>query len=100
MAIMCFEKAGERNWEKRAKAASLREAAYRMRDSNPNVSCTYLREAAEIFESIGRFESAAECFCDLNEYELAGINFSLVTLSCILGMKASTVCVSSNGHIT
>nr|GMC93262.1 uncharacterized protein LOC109161799 isoform X4 [Ipomoea batatas]GME13599.1 uncharacterized protein LOC109161799 isoform X4 [Ipomoea batatas] len=72
MAIMCFERAGERNWEKRAKATSLRDAADRMRDSNPNVSCTYLREAAEIFESIGRFESAAECFCDLKEYERAG----------------------------
>ncbi|XP_019165856.1 PREDICTED: uncharacterized protein LOC109161799 isoform X2 [Ipomoea nil] len=72
MAIMCFERAGEKNWEKRTKATSLREAADRMRDSNPNVSCTNLREAAEIFESIGRSESAAECFCDLKEYELAG----------------------------
>ncbi|KAK6774713.1 hypothetical protein RDI58_029952 [Solanum bulbocastanum] len=72
MAIMCFEKAGERNWEKRAKAAGFRAAAERIRDSNSKESCTYLRQAAEIFDSIGRFEAAAECFYDLREYERAG----------------------------
>ncbi|CAH9131432.1 unnamed protein product [Cuscuta epithymum] len=72
MAIMCFERAGERNLEKQAKASSLRETAKRMQDSNPNASISNLREAAEIFESIGRFKSAAECFCDLKEYERAG----------------------------
>ncbi|MCD7459032.1 hypothetical protein HAX54_039847 [Datura stramonium] len=72
MAIMCFEKAGERNWEKRAKAAGFRAAAERIRDSNPKEACTYLHEAAEIFDSIGRFEAAAECFYDLREYERAG----------------------------
>ncbi|XP_031107885.1 uncharacterized protein LOC116012480 [Ipomoea triloba] len=89
MAIMCFERAGESKWEKRAKASRIREAAYRKRDSKPIEFYTSLRQAAEIFESIGRFESAAECYCDLNEYELAGISFSLFTLSCIFGMKAS-----------
>ncbi|KAJ8527747.1 hypothetical protein K7X08_015198 [Anisodus acutangulus] len=72
MAIMCFEKAGERNWEKRAKAAGFRAAAERICDSNPNEACSYLREAAEIFYSIGRFESAAECFYGSREYERAG----------------------------
>nr|GMC52182.1 uncharacterized protein LOC109161799 isoform X3 [Ipomoea batatas]GME21249.1 uncharacterized protein LOC109161799 isoform X3 [Ipomoea batatas] len=72
MAIMCFERAGESKWEKRAKASRIREAAYRKRDSKPIEFYTSLRQAAEIFESIGRFESAAECYCDLNEYELAG----------------------------
>ncbi|XP_055800621.1 uncharacterized protein LOC129870064 isoform X2 [Solanum dulcamara] len=72
MAIMCFEKAGERNWEKRAKAAGFRAAAERICDSNSKEACTYLREAAEIFDSIGRFEAAAECFYDLKEYERAG----------------------------
>ena len=72
MAIMCFEKAGERNWEKRAKAAGFRASAERIRDSNSKESCTYLRQAAEIFDSIGRFEAAAECFYDLREYERAG----------------------------
>ncbi|XP_060211409.1 uncharacterized protein LOC132638602 [Lycium barbarum] len=72
MAIMCFEKAGEKNWEKRAKAARFRAAAERIRDSNATEACSYLREVAEIFDSIGRFESAAECFYDLREYERAG----------------------------
>ncbi|CAH9101363.1 unnamed protein product [Cuscuta europaea] len=72
MAIMCFERAGERNLEKQAKASSLRETADRVRDLNPNASISNLREAAEIFESIGKFKSAAECFCDLKEYERAG----------------------------
>ncbi|RAL49278.1 hypothetical protein DM860_017558 [Cuscuta australis] len=72
MAIMCFERAGERALEKQAKASSIRETAYRMQDSNPKASNFNLREAAEIFESIGRFKSAAECFCDLKEYEHAG----------------------------
>ncbi|CAH9085205.1 unnamed protein product [Cuscuta europaea] len=72
MAIMCFERAGERNLEKQAKASILRETADRMRDSNPNASISNLREAAEIFESIGRFKSAAECFYDLKDYEHAG----------------------------
>ena len=72
MAIMCFEKAGERNWEIRAKAAGFRASAERIRDSNSKESCTYLRQAAEIFDSIGRFEAAAECFYDLRDYERAG----------------------------
>ncbi|KAK4344087.1 hypothetical protein RND71_037181 [Anisodus tanguticus] len=72
MAIMCFEKAGAKNWEKRAKAAGFRAAAERICDSNPKEAFTYLREAAEIFDSIGRFESAAECFYGLREYERAG----------------------------
>ncbi|CAK9141766.1 unnamed protein product [Ilex paraguariensis] len=78
MATMCFERAGDTMWEKRAKAAGLKAAADRMRVSNPEMFRTVLREAAEIFDSIGRAESAAECFCDLGEYERAGmISFPL-----------------------
>jgi hypothetical protein len=73
MATMCFERAGDMHWEKRAKAAGLRATADRLRSSNPKEACTILREAAEIFDSIGRAESAAEIFCDLGEYERAGI---------------------------
>ncbi|CAH9122420.1 unnamed protein product [Cuscuta epithymum] len=75
MAIMCFQRAGERDLEKQAKASRLREAADRKRDSNPTVSSTYLREAAEIFESIRNFKSAGQCFFDLKEYVLAGNNY-------------------------
>ncbi|VFQ72468.1 unnamed protein product [Cuscuta campestris] len=72
MAIMCFERAGERTLEKQAKAFSLREAAARMQERNPKVSGTHLREAAEIFESIKKFQSAAECYCDLKDFVRAG----------------------------
>lgn len=82
MAAMCFEKAGDINWEKRAKASSLRATADRLRSSNAIESCIILREAAEIFDSIGRAESAAECFCDLGEYERAGIMKFSAVYSC------------------
>ncbi|XP_052204549.1 uncharacterized protein LOC127809634 [Diospyros lotus] len=72
MATMCFERAGDTKWERRAKASGLKAAADRVRSSNPEGAQTVLRQAAEIFESIGRAESAAECFCDLGEYETAG----------------------------
>lgn len=72
MATMCFERAGDVTWEKRAKASGLKAAADRMRDSNPKVACTYLREAAEIFDSIGKADSAALCYCELGEFERAG----------------------------
>ncbi|KAG8369518.1 hypothetical protein BUALT_Bualt14G0021900 [Buddleja alternifolia] len=72
MASMCFEKAGEDTWEKRAKASGLRAAADSLRGSNTEEAHIMLREAAEIFDSIGRAETAAECFCDLGDYDKAG----------------------------
>ncbi|KAL3835054.1 hypothetical protein ACJIZ3_009790 [Penstemon smallii] len=72
MATMCFEKAGEEVWEKRAKASGLRAASDNLRGSNASEANIMLKEAAEIFNSIGRAESAAECFCDLGDYERAG----------------------------
>ena len=80
MATMCFERAGDTMWERRAKASGLKAAADRMRGSNPEGAHTVLRQAAEIFDSIGRAESAAECFCDLGEYETAG-TYPLMILS-------------------
>ena len=75
MATMCFERAGDTNWEKRAKAAGLRATADQLRESNPQEACTILRQAAELFDCIGRAESAAECFCDLGVYERAGMMY-------------------------
>ncbi|KAG8369503.1 hypothetical protein BUALT_Bualt14G0020400 [Buddleja alternifolia] len=72
MASMCFEKTGEETWDKRAKASGLRVAADSLRGSNVEEARIVLREAAEIFDSIGRAETAAECFCDLGDYERAG----------------------------
>ncbi|XP_073025717.1 uncharacterized protein [Primulina eburnea] len=71
MATTCFERAGEATWEKRAKASGLRASAVRI--PNPTEARIMIREAAELFDSIGRAASAAECFCDLKEYEKAGM---------------------------
>ncbi|XP_047306374.1 TPR and ankyrin repeat-containing protein 1-like [Impatiens glandulifera] len=72
MATMCFERAGDLTWERRAKATGLKAAADRLRGSNDELAFTILREAAKIFESIGRAEIAAECLFELGEYEKAG----------------------------
>jgi tetratricopeptide (TPR) repeat protein len=74
MATMCFERAGDSYWEKKSKAAGLRETAHRLHDLNAEDANAVLREAAEIFESIGMAESAAQCFSDLGDYERAGMN--------------------------
>ncbi|KAG5545643.1 hypothetical protein RHGRI_017953 [Rhododendron griersonianum] len=72
MAKMCFEKAKDRLWEKRASAACCRASADCMRGSNPEGARNALREAADIYDSIGDAESAAQCFYELGEYERAG----------------------------
>lgn len=76
MATMCFEIAGDTMWEKLAKAFGLRTSADQMRETNPEAALGYLLEAAEMFESIGKLEFAASCFCDSGEYERAGNLFS------------------------
>ncbi|GKD23582.1 UvrD-like helicase, ATP-binding domain, P-loop containing nucleoside triphosphate hydrolase [Tanacetum coccineum] len=72
MAALCFEKAGDTNWEKLAEACGLRASADQIRGTDPESYFGYLRKAAGVFESIGKLESAASCYCDLGEYERAG----------------------------
>ena len=76
MATLCFERAGDTTWEKLAKASGLRASADQIRGTNHEAFVGYVREAAGMFESIRKFESAASCYCDLGEFERAG-NFSL-----------------------
>ncbi|KAA8532336.1 hypothetical protein F0562_032409 [Nyssa sinensis] len=71
MAIMCFERARDRYWERWAKAAELRVTADCMHGPNPE-RLRILLEAAEIFDSIGKAELAAQCFFESEEYERAG----------------------------
>lgn len=80
MASMCFGKAGDKIWKQRANASGLRAAASCMPDSKSAEACALLTGAAEIFESIGRCDAAAECFCDLGQYERAGILLQTVTV--------------------
>ncbi|KAK4842428.1 hypothetical protein QYF36_021493 [Acer negundo] len=72
MATMCFERTGDNYWERRSKATGLKAAADRLHSLNPEEAKIILREAAEIFEEIGKADSAARCFLDLGEYETAG----------------------------
>ncbi|KAJ0553552.1 putative TPR and ankyrin repeat-containing protein [Helianthus annuus] len=72
MATLCFERAGDTMWETLAKASGLRASGDQMRGTNPDAFSGYVREAAGMFESIGKLESAASCYCDLGEYERAG----------------------------
>ncbi|KAH9658796.1 UvrD-like helicase ATP-binding domain-containing protein [Citrus sinensis] len=72
MATICFEKAKDTYWEGRSKASGLKAAADRISSSNLLEANVFLREAAKIFEAIGKADSAAKCFCDLGEYERAG----------------------------
>ncbi|XP_059444854.1 uncharacterized protein LOC132176609 [Corylus avellana] len=72
MATLCFERAGDTYWERRSKASGLQASADQMRHSNPKAANVILKEAADIFETIGMVDSAAQCFTDLGEYERAG----------------------------
>ncbi|KAG5545645.1 hypothetical protein RHGRI_017955 [Rhododendron griersonianum] len=72
MAKMCFERAKDRLWEKRASAACCRASADHMRGSNPEGARIALREAADIYDSVGDAESAAQCFYELGDYERVG----------------------------
>ena len=76
MATACFERAGDTWWEKLAKACGLRASADQMLGTNPKAFTRSLREAALMFKSIGKLESAASCYFRLGEYETAG-NLSL-----------------------
>ncbi|RZC80438.1 hypothetical protein C5167_043016 [Papaver somniferum] len=75
MATLCFERAGDSYKEKWDKAAGLRAAANRMGGSNSELARVPLTEAAEIFETIGKFEIAAKCFIQLKEFERAGLDY-------------------------
>ncbi|GFQ02831.1 hypothetical protein PHJA_002427000 [Phtheirospermum japonicum] len=69
-----LRKQAMKHGKKRAKASGLRSSADTLRVSNPEEARVMLREDAEIFDSIGRSDSAAECFCDLGKYERAACN--------------------------
>ncbi|GKA99426.1 UvrD-like helicase, ATP-binding domain, P-loop containing nucleoside triphosphate hydrolase, partial [Tanacetum coccineum] len=71
MATMCFERAGDTKWEKLAKASALRASAQKMLGTNSKAAFGYLRDAGDMFESIGKHDSAATCYCDLGNYKRA-----------------------------
>nr|GEU81130.1 UvrD-like helicase, ATP-binding domain, P-loop containing nucleoside triphosphate hydrolase [Tanacetum cinerariifolium] len=93
LATMCFEKAGDTMWVKMTKASHLRASADQMRGTNHEAFLGKVREAAEMFESIGKLEYDASCYCDLREYKRAG-NIYLHTPGKI---DAATECFSLAG---
>ncbi|XP_019462940.1 PREDICTED: uncharacterized protein LOC109361863 [Lupinus angustifolius] len=72
MATLCFERAGDFYWQRKSKAASLRESAKHLCDLNPKDANAMFMEAAQIFEGIGMANAAAECFSDSGDHERAG----------------------------
>ncbi|KGN50541.2 hypothetical protein Csa_018847 [Cucumis sativus] len=75
MATMCFERAEDDYWEKRSKASGLRAFAEHIHKANPVEANSILREAAVIYEAIGKADSAAQCLFDIGEFERAGVIF-------------------------
>ncbi|GKD51933.1 UvrD-like helicase, ATP-binding domain, P-loop containing nucleoside triphosphate hydrolase [Tanacetum coccineum] len=71
MAKMCFERAGDTKWEKLAKASGLKASAQQMLGTNSEAAFGYLRDAGDMFESIGKHDSAATCYCDSGNYRRA-----------------------------
>lgn len=60
MATLCFEKAGNEHWQKNSKAHGLKAAAERIQMSNPDKANSYLKEAAKLFEEIGKTKATGK----------------------------------------
>nr|GEZ26078.1 UvrD-like helicase, ATP-binding domain, P-loop containing nucleoside triphosphate hydrolase [Tanacetum cinerariifolium] len=97
MAMLCFERAGEETWLKLAKACGLRASADQIRGTHPESYFGYLREAADLFESIGKLDSAASCYYDLREYERAEVDQELLE-NCALGYHELLLLKEESGH--
>ena len=72
-AKMCFQRAGKTFHAKWAEATRLQADAWHISGSKSKDSQEYLKKAAELFDSIGKYETAAQCYYESDEYEKAGI---------------------------
>ncbi|XP_020524975.1 uncharacterized protein LOC18437732 [Amborella trichopoda] len=72
MATMCFERAGDVQGEKWARAAGLQATADRILLSDPQMARIAMVEAANIYETINKVELAANCYIKLEEFQKAG----------------------------
>ncbi|XP_056164570.1 uncharacterized protein LOC115681834 [Syzygium oleosum] len=72
MAIMCFGRARYTYGEKLAKASAMKADADLKHVLSSQEASDLRRQAAEIYETIGMADFAAECFYLLKEYEKAG----------------------------
>lgn len=71
-AKLCFEKAGDTAKAQHAKAASLQQEAEKRQVTNPKEASRMLQEAAELYISIEKGESAAKCYHKIGDYKKAG----------------------------
>ncbi|GLJ34036.1 hypothetical protein SUGI_0684510 [Cryptomeria japonica] len=72
MAVISFERAGDMKMAKWAKARKLQEDGQRNLETHKEAAKHFLIEAAKIFLSIGKPDSAAYCFILMGEYIEAG----------------------------
>ncbi|PIA50211.1 hypothetical protein AQUCO_01300743v1 [Aquilegia coerulea] len=72
MATMCFERAADSYREKWSRAAGLRASADRIQGSNSEHANVARKQAAKIYESIGKADLAAKCFIELKQFKRAG----------------------------
>lgn len=98
MATMCFQRAGDTYWERRSKAAGLKVMADLKRTSNPVKANALLKEAGEIFESLGKADSAAQCFFDSGEYKRAGMILTSVIFILPAFMPKWLFCFDDTSH--
>jgi len=91
MAITCFERARYTYGGRLAKASAFKADADLKHVSNPQEASDLRRQAAEIYETIGMADSAAECFYILKEYEIAGIIFLFISFKMIRWRYAASL---------
>lgn len=68
---MCFMKAEDKYSERLAEAYQLRAIAEGINSSEIERKKVF-KEAAELFQSLGKHMLAAECFYEMEDYETAG----------------------------
>jgi hypothetical protein len=72
MAMICFDHSGDRNSASLAKAANLQKIGDSCFTDNQEIAFRHLKEAAELFLTVGRAEASARCFIRVGEFQKAG----------------------------
>jgi hypothetical protein len=72
MAMMCFNQSGDTNSALLAKAAHLQKIGDNYFTDNQEIAFRNLKEAAEIFLTVGRAEASARCLVRVGDFQKAG----------------------------
>lgn len=72
MAQLSFERAGDMQRADWAKAAGLQQAGERLLGSDAKASAPLFRDAAVLYLSLGKGETAAKCYMKIGESKKAG----------------------------